>query len=467
MHPDPAQDSALRAWLTIQADPHLLANPANTTPRLTDERGIYSGTCIAHMRPANTAQVVEIVEFARAYGYVIVAQGGNTSSCGAATPTRPNTLLLSFERMAAIAPVDVTRQTIEVGAGAVLADVQAAAASAGWYFPLSLGAEGSCTIGGNVATNAGGVHVVRYGNMRQLVAGLEAVLADGSVISNLPALRKDNTGYDLQNLMVGSEGTLGVITRIGLKLSPALPQRGVALIGLADADAVMRLFNALSAIATHHLQLFELMPQPLVAATGGAQSAFDAPWAVLIELASGEQGVDFPGMIGDALAQAELEPDVAVLASSEEQCAQLRRVREAVVPAQNAFGASLKHDIAVPLDRIPAFLAAGEAAAQRVVPGCRPLPFGHVGDGNLHYNISQPAGMDVADFRAKTSDMQVAIFDVVVAHGGTISAEHGIGQRQRELLPRYKSAASLAAMHRIKHAFDPAGIMNPDKVLAS
>ncbi|MCH9779788.1 MAG: FAD-binding oxidoreductase, partial [Alphaproteobacteria bacterium] len=436
--------------LLAQLDPDALAARAETAPRLIDEVGVYSGECWGHFKPRSVEQVQTIVHFARANGLVIVPQGGNTSSCGGATPTQPNTILLSFERMAAIEAINPIDRSIIVEAGAVLSDVQSAAASGGMYFPLSLGAQNSCTIGGNVATNAGGIHVMRYGSMRALVRGLEVVLADGSIVSSLPWLKKDNTGYDLTNLFIGSEGTLGVITRVGLQLHPALHTKVIGVFGVATPTEVMALYDLMTTHAGNAIEMFEVMPHTLVA--GATPHLATHPWLVLVELATANHGDrgdrcdrgdqsdrgdrcdrgdqsdrgargdrgDAPSVAegaaigGDPAEDAEFERLMQVfesvyhaaesagivahcsVATNQRQASEMRATREKIVGVQRQLGASLKHDIAVPLRAIPAFIESANAAARALIPECVPLPFGHVGDGNLHYNIAQPPAMAAA-----------------------------------------------------------------------
>jgi FAD/FMN-containing dehydrogenase len=396
----------------------------------------------------------------------VVPQGGNTGLVGAQIP-RPGAgeVLIGLGRMNRVRAVDPVDNTVTVEAGCTLAAVQAAAAAVDRLFPLSLAAEGSCQIGGNLSTNAGGIHVLRYGNTRDLVLGLEVVTADGAVWDGLRALRKDNTGYDLKQLFVGAEGTLGIITAAVLKLFPRHRQVETVFAAVPDVDAAVALLGAVRAATDDGVLAFELIPRRalefVTRHVPGTTDPLPRPsgWYVLFDLtvarATAEQalaGAVEAGLITDA-----------ALAASAAQAAALWRLREAISESQKPEGASIKHDISVPVSRIPAFMHQALAAVERLVPGIRPVPFGHVGDGNLHFNLSQPPGADGRAFLARAEEIHLAVHDIVHALGGSISAEHGIGVAKREEIRRYKSEVEIALMRAVKQALDPKGIMNPGK----
>ncbi|HVK33004.1 MAG TPA: FAD-binding oxidoreductase [Burkholderiaceae bacterium] len=439
-----------------------------------DWRKRWHGKALAVVRPGSTEEVAAVVRACAGRGVAIVPQGGNTGLVGGGVPDASGTqVLLSLSRLNRIRELDRANLTLVAEAGCVLQAVQEAADAAGLLFPLSLAAEGSCTIGGNLATNAGGTQVVRYGNARALCLGLEVVTATGEVWHGLSGLRKDNTGYDLRDLFVGSEGTLGVITAATLALHPrpaaemtALASADsleacVALLGLAHERLgpgltgfeVMNAFS-LALVARHMPQL----RQPLAA----------APWTVLVELSDSEGEAHarerFEGLLGDALERG-LIADAAV-AETLAQSHTMWHLRESIPLAQAEEGLNIKHDIALPVSRIPAFCASTGAALTRAVPGMRLVNFGHLGDGNLHYNVQAPEGGDAATFLSEREhEINGIVYDAVRAHGGSISAEHGIGVLKRDELPQYKDATALALMRAVKRALDPRNLLNPGRVL--
>ncbi|AVS74775.1 FAD-binding oxidoreductase [Paracidovorax cattleyae] len=448
---------------------------ADAEGHLTDQHRRLTGRALAVVRPADTAQVAQVVRLARRHRTPIVPQGGNTGLMGAATPDGSGrAIVLSLARLNRVRAVDTDNDTLTVEAGAVLAAVQQAAREAGRLFPLSLGSEGSCTIGGNLATNAGGTQVLRYGNARELVLGLEVVTAEGEVWNGLRGLRKDNTGYALRDLYVGSEGTLGIITAATLKLYPLPQSQHTALLAFGCIHDAVAFLGAARAGFGAGLTAFELISDTalgLIAQHVPEQPIpldLGAPWYALIELSDSEGEAHarerFESVVGQAFEDG-LVADAAIAESLAQSEALWRLRDEALGEAQKRDGRNVKHDVSVPISRIPDFLAATAAALQERFPGVRPVAFGHLGDGNLHYNVSHPAGGSPADVFAVEDAIHETVHDSAHAHGGSISAEHGIGQTKRDLLPRYKSAVELDLMRRLKAAFDPLGLLNPGKVL--
>ena len=467
-------DDFLRRLDAVVGRKGLTTDAATMAPFLVDERGAYRGEAIALARPDSTEQVAAVVALCAEARAPIVPQGGNTGLCGGATPhEHGGEILLSLTRMNRIRAVDAANYTITADAGAILADVQRAAAEADRLFPLSLGGEGSARIGGNLSTNAGGAGVLRYGTARDLVLGLEVVLPDGRIWDGLTALRKDNTGYDLKQLFVGAEGTLGVITAAVLKLFPRIADTQTAFVAVRDADAAIELLSLARARSGDRVSAFELMLRLPVAFalrhTPGARDPLSAPHDcyVLIELASSEAESDLRGVmeaiLADAMA-AGLVVDGAIAASAA-QAADFWRLRETIPEAQKREGVSIKHDVSVPVACVGAFLADAAAQVAAHAPGTRVCAFGHVGDGNVHFNLSQPEGGDGASFQARQAEINRIVHDVAVGMGGSISAEHGIGRLRRDELAHYKAGVELDLMRRVKAALDPDGIMNPGKVI--
>lgn len=439
-------------------------------PYLEEWRSKYAGHTPLLLKPATSTEVAAILRIAHETATPIVTQGGNTGLVGGQIPH--GEILLSTRRLTQMAPVDQSGMTITVEAGVTLAQVQRAADDANLLFPLSLASEGSCTIGGNIATNAGGTHVLRYGMTRALVLGLQAVLPNGTVLDMLRALHKDNTGYDLKQLLIGSEGTLGVITAATLRLFPKPEVSVTALAAVPSPDAALNLLGAMQARTSGMLSAFELLPRIAVelvtrhiADTRDPLTA-PSPWYVLMKATAGRESnlaASFEAALADAIAS-DVASD-AVLAKSQAQAAALWKLREGVSESQKREGASIKHDISVPVAAIPDFIARATPAVLALVPGARPVSFGHLGDGNLHFNFSVPQDGDDAAFLARWDDVQQCVHDIVQTFGGSISAEHGIGTMKVAALPRYKSHAELDALRAIKAAFDPQNILNPGKLV--
>jgi FAD/FMN-containing dehydrogenase len=452
----------------------VLRDPADIDPFMHDERGTYVGATPMIVRPANTAEVAAVLKLCHETGTPIVPQGGNTGLCGAATPRATSEeILLSLTRMNKVRGVDALNYTITVEAGVILADVQKAAAEADRLFPLSLGAEGTARIGGNLSTNAGGTGVLRYGNARELVLGLEVVLPDGRIWDGLSALRKDNTGYDLKQLFIGAEGTLGIITAAVLKLFPAPKDVQTAFCAVRDCRAVIDLLARARAMSDDKVTACEWITR---LGLGFAVDHIDGnrdPLAeihaeyLLLELTSGhEDGTLRETMeliLGDAMERGEVLD--AVLAESRQQSRDFWRIRETIPEAQKFEGASIKHDISVPVSKVPDFLDTAGKALEDAVPGIRICAFGHVGDGNVHYNLSRPLDWEDARFYAMREEVNRIVHDIAVGLRGSISAEHGIGILKREELVHYKDKVAIELMRTVKAAIDPKGIMNPGKVL--
>ena len=443
-------------------------DPAEIAPHLEEWRGKYKGRSALLLKPASTAQVSAILAICNESATPVVPQGGNTGLVGAQIPF-DGEIVLSLTRMNRVRALDAPAHTMTVEAGVVLAAVQRAASDAGLLFPLSLAAEGSATIGGNLATNAGGVTVLRYGMARDLTLGLEVVLADGRVLDLLRTLRKDNTGYDLKQLFIGAEGTLGVITAAVLKLSPKPAATATAFVAVQTPAAAVALLARMQDATGGLVSAFELMPRIgldlVLAHIEGARDplARPSPWYVLAEATSGAR-FDLKGAFEDALTGADGVTDAA-LAASEAQRAALWSLRENMSEAQRREGASIKHDISVPVSAVPAFLEEATAAVLKAMPDARPVSFGHLGDGNIHFNFSAPKSGDAAEFLARWEEIQGLVHDIVHRYGGSISAEHGIGVQKRDQLARYKSAAELDLMRTLKRTLDPNNILNPGKVV--
>jgi FAD/FMN-containing dehydrogenase len=444
-------------------------------PFLSDHRRLYHGRALAVALPRSVDQVARLLAACNAARVGVVPHGGNTSYCGGATPDETGRqLVLSLARLNRVRSVDSENYSLIAEAGCILAQVQQAAEAAGRHFPLSLGSEGSCQIGGNLSTNAGGVHVLRYGMMRDLVLGLEVVLADGRVLPGLTALRKDNTGYDIRGLFLGAEGTLGVITAASLKLFPQIRSSATALAAVADPRAAVTLLARLRETSGDSVSSFELIPRIGIELTSahipGVSDPLDAPhaWYALCELTSSRAGEPLDALLTEALGaayEAGLVQD-AVVARSERERAALWKIRETIPEAQRHEGPGLKHDISVPVSALPQFVERGAAWVAAHVPAARLVAYGHVGDGNLHFNL-QGRGAGGAALIERTDEVRRALHDLAAELGGSFSAEHGIGRLKVAELERYAPATELALMHAVKHALDPNGIMNPGKVLRS
>ena len=439
-------------------------DPDELAPHLVEWRNRYRGQTPLLLRPSSAAEVAAVVGICAEAEVGIVPQGGNTGLMGGQIPSAGE-VLLSLARMNRVRNIDPVDFTMTVEAGCTLAAAQQAAATAGRLFPLSLAAEGTCQIGGNLSTNAGGIHVLRYGNARELVLGLEVVTPDGTLWNGLRALRKDNTGYDLKHLFLGAEGTLGVITAAVVKLFPPHRHVQTTLAAVASPGHAVELLSHLRGASDEGVLAFELISRfGLEIVTRHIPGASDplsapSPWYVLFDLTLPRPGAE--AIIASAL-ETGLVTD-AVLAGSPAQAAALWKLRESLSEAQKPEGASIKHDVSVPVSRIPALVDHVIEAVESLVPGIRPCPFGHVGDGNLHFNLSQPVGMDKTAFLALEDRVHQTVHDIVAALGGSISAEHGIGVAKRQEIRRYKSPVEIALMRRIKEALDPRGIMNPGK----
>ncbi len=440
-----------------------------------DWRKRAHGRALAVVRPGSTAEVAAVVKACAATGTAIVPQGGNTGLVVGSVPDDSGTqVLLSLTRLNRVRAIDGANLTMTVDAGCVLQNLQTAAAQAGFLFPLSLAAEGSCTIGGNLATNAGGTQVLRYGNTRDLCLGLEVVTAQGEVWDGLSGLRKDNTGYDLRDLFVGSEGTLGIITAATLKLYPQPAAKLTAWAAVPTMQAAVDLLGLAQQRLAAGLTGFEVMGQ---FALGLVDKHFpqlrvplwqDTPYCVLLENSDFESEAHARGLFESLLETAFEQSTVtdAVVAENLTQAKGLWHIRESIPLAQAEEGLNIKHDISVPVSRIPAFCEATDAELQRAIPGMRLVNFGHLGDGNLHYNVQAPEGVDGKAFlRDEEERINTLVFDAVARFGGSISAEHGVGSLKRDKLPHYKNPVALQLMRAIKTALDPQGLMNPGRVI--
>ena len=473
--------SAGIGWLDTLArelgERHVIRETTAMTPWLIDQRRRYHGTALAVVFPADTREVVRVVRACAAAGVAIVPQGGNTGLCGAATPFAEHpAVLVNLSRLDRIRAVDAENATLTAEAGCTLAAVQEAASAAGRLFPVALASQGSCQVGGIISTNAGGVQVLRYGTTRDQVLGLEVVLADGRVWHGLRGLRKDNTGYDLKQLFVGAEGTLGLITAATLRLQAATPARATAWVSVRDPHRAVALLHHMQAMCGAALTAFELVSDVALALVLRHFPAAQAPlptasatgWAVLVELSGARTAELEPQLqtaLTDALAQS-LAVD-AVIAQSDVQAARLWALRENVSEAQKRHGYSIKHDIAVPVSRIADFLAAAEQRLLARWPELRVVAFGHVGDGNLHYNLSlhDDADNDAFVLGDAAAAVNAVVYDLVAELGGSISAEHGLGVLKRDTIRRYRTPLELELQARIKQALDPHGRMNPGKLL--
>jgi FAD/FMN-containing dehydrogenase len=456
----------------IVGERNVLVDPAEMGAYLVEPRDLFRGRALCVVRPGSTAEVAASVAFCAETGTKIVPQGGNTGLVGGQTPSeRGDEIVLSLRRMDKIREIDVASNTLCVEAGMTLAKVRAEAERVDRCFPLSLPAATACTIGGNLATNAGGTAAIAYGTARDLVLGLEVVLADGRILSDLSKLKKNNTGYDLKNLFIGSEGTLGIITAAVLKLYPRLRAVETAFVGLDDPHQALRLFELAREAFDYELKTFELIPRialDFVLAHGKAVSdplPAPSPCYVLLEVGGQIEALSerLRTLLRSA-AERGIVSDAAIAASADERNG-FWRIRSQISDVQAFEGGSIKHDVSVPVADVPVFIEEVERAVTEHVPGARLVAFGHLGDGNIHCNLSQPKGAPKAAFLARWDEINEIVHAIVAAHGGSISAEHGIGRMKRALLPRVKDPVALEVMRALKRTLDPQGILNPGKVL--
>ncbi|MBL0767570.1 FAD-binding oxidoreductase [Sphingopyxis sp. DHUNG17] len=470
--PSPA---ALRALSDLLGPKGFTTDPDIMSPWLTDWRGKYRGAAAAMLSPADSDETAALVKICAEYGLPLVPQGGNSGMVGGATPDASGAqLLVSMRRMNRVREIDTGAQLAVVEAGVILENFHAAALAHGLRFPLTLGGKGSATIGGLVSTNAGGTQVLRHGTMRGLVAGIEAVLPDGSLFNGLAALKKDNRGYDLRQLFCGAEGTLGIVTAATLQLVPAATARRTAWVGIASPDAALQLLRRLDAALGRALEGFEIMPQSCIESVlrniPQTRAPLDAktPWHVLIELAGeDDEPLDEALRAGlEAALDAKLIDD-AVVAQNERESEEFWRIRDSISEAERANGPALQHDISVPVDLMPAFIAENPHRLVAEFPGARAMSFGHLGDGNVHHHVKPPPDVDAVQWLAANGEaVSRLVYRHVLELGGSISAEHGIGQMKRDLLAELDSPARLAALRGIKAGLDPRGLFNPGKLIA-
>ena len=454
----------------IVGEKYAVTDQADIAPYVTEERDLFHGRSPLVLRPGSTAEVSAICKLATEHRIALVPQGGNTGLVGGQTPHNGE-VVISMRRMDKIREIDPASNTMTCEAGVVLQVAQQRASELDRLFPLSLGAEGSCTIGGNLSTNAGGTAALAYGVAREMALGLEVVLADGRVLNALSKLKKDNTGYDLRNLFIGAEGTLGIITAATLKLFPKPRAVETAYVGLKSPADALKLLSIAQNEAAGSLTSFELLAD--IAVDFSIRHGIDIrdplaskhPWYVLMELSSSRD--DARAALESILAKGMEDGivDDAVIAANLSQRAAFWKLRDEMSAAQKPEGGSIKHDISVPVAAVPDFIEEANAAVVKLIPGARPVPFGHLGDGNIHYNVSQPVGGDTADFLARWHEVNEVVFAIVLRMGGSISAEHGIGVLKRDELPEVKDKVAIELMRDIKAMLDPLGIMNPGKVL--
>ncbi|MDP5008927.1 MAG: FAD-binding oxidoreductase [Glaciimonas sp.] len=453
---------------------YVLTSDADKAAYLTDQRQRVTGLAIAVIKPDNTEEVAAVIKLCNQFKVPVVPQGGNTGLVYGSVPDNSgNAIVLSLTRLNRIRAVDTINQTMTVEAGCILQNAQEAAQAVDRLLPLSLAAEGSCTIGGNLATNAGGTAVLRYGNARELCLGLEVVTAQGDIMHGLRSLRKDNTGYDLRDLFIGAEGTLGIITAAVIKIFPQPKAQLTALVALQTPNAALQLLTSAQSACGSALTGFELMSDLCLQLVSKHMPHLIFPFAehhphyVLLELSDSESSAHASAMLETVLEQA-LEQNIcqdAVLASSTAQSKMLWKLRESISPAQAMEGKNIKHDVSLPISRIGEFISSADAQLQQHFPGCRNVTFGHLGDGNLHYNVSPRIGQTSEELLTQQEQINRIVHDCVAAFDGSISAEHGIGTLKRDELLRYKSQIEIALMKRIKQALDPLNLMNPGKVI--
>ena len=446
-------------------------DPMTLEPQLRDWVGYATGATPIMVMPKDTAEVAAVVKACVAANVPLVPQGGNTGSVAGGVPH--GEVLLSLRRMNKIREIDAADYTMTVDAGMILAEVQAAAIAADRFFPLSIGSEGSCTIGGNVSTNAGGTAVLRYGNMRDLVLGLEVVLPDGQVWNGLRRLRKDNTGYALKHLFMGAEGTLGVVTGAVLRLFPRPVEVATAFVAIRDLDASIELLAHLRAATGDALSSIEVIPRIGIEIALEFDSEVSDPladkhdWYAIIEVsgtkADGETQATLEAALADAFAKGMVRD--AAIAASTAQAKAIWRIRKALVLNLAKAGAEIKHDVSVPVSKQPDFIRRATTAVEKVVPGTRTFAYGHFGDGNVHFNLCAPKGMEASAFMARAADLHRAVYDIAAEYGGSFAAEHGVGIVKLAEMERYRSPVEIDLMRRLKHLLDPNGLFNPGKVL--
>ena len=466
----PLSPELIAQFRAVVGDKYAVTEAADVAPYVTEERGLFHGRSPLVLRPGSTAEVAAICRLATEHRIALVPQGGNTGLVGGQTPHNGE-VVVSTRRLDKIREVDPASNTMTCESGVVLQVAQQKASEADRLFPLSLGAEGSCTIGGNLSTNAGGTAALAYGVAREMALGLEVVLADGRILNGLSKLKKDNTGYDLRNLFIGAEGTLGIITAATLRLFPKPRAVETAFVGLKSPADALRLLSISQNEAAGTLTSFELLSD--IAVDFSVRHGIDIrdpleskhPWYVLMELSSPRDDARATLESILALGMEQGIVDDAAIAANLSQRNAFWKLRDEMSAAQKPEGGSIKHDISVPVAAVPAFLEEANAAVVKLIPGARPVPFGHLGDGNMHYNVSQPIGARSADFLARWHEVNAVVFEIVLRMGGSISAEHGIGVLKRDELPEVKDKVAIELMRAIKSTLDPLGIMNPGKVL--
>src|SRR5882724_10230803 len=466
----PLSSELISRFLAIVGYKYAVTDAADIAPYTTEERDLFRGRSPLVLRPGSTAEVAAICKLANQHRIALVPQGGNTGLVGGQTPHNGE-VVVSLRRLDKIREIDTASNTMTCEAGVVLQVAQQRAADVDRLFPLSLGAEGSCTIGGNLSTNAGGTAALAYGVAREMALGVEVVLADGRVLNALSKLKKDNTGYDLRNLFIGAEGTLGIITAATLRLFPKPRAVETAYVGLKSPAQALKLLSIAQNEAAGSLTSFELLSD--ISVDFSIRHGIDVrnplagehPWYVLMELSSSRD--DARAALESILAKGMEDGivDDAVIAASLGQRSAFWKLRDEMSAAQKPEGGSIKHDVSVPVAAVPDFIAQANTAVVKLIPGSRPVPFGHLGDGNVHYNVSQPVGADTADFLGRWHAVNAVVFEIALRMGGSISAEHGIGVLKRDELPEVKDKVAIEMMRAIKAAFDPLGIMNPGKVL--
>ncbi|MGN6284404.1 MAG: FAD-binding oxidoreductase [Afipia sp.] len=467
--PRPLSPDLVARFKAIVGDKYVVTNQQEIAPYVIEDRGLFSGESPMVVRPGSTAEVAAICKLATETRTALVPQGGNTGLVGAQMPH--GEVVLSLRRLDKIREIDPHSNTMTAEAGVILANAQQSAAEVDRMFPLSLGSEGSCTIGGNLSSNAGGIAAVAYGVARDLAMGLEVVLADGRIMHGLSKLKKDNTGYNLRNLFIGAEGTLGIITAATLKLFPKPRSVETAFAGMTSPADALKLLEIAQTTAANNLTSFELLPQIGIDFCVKHGPSIRAPlsgrhgWYVLMEISSLRDDArdTLEAILSDGMEKGIVED--AVIAANLDQRAAFWKLREVMSPAQKPEGGSIKHDISVPVAAVPQFLEEADAAVVKLISGARPFAFGHLGDGNIHYNVSQPVGADTAAFLARWHEVNDAVHGIVMKHGGSISAEHGIGVLKRDELPHVKDPVSMDIMRALKKQFDPLNILNPGKVL--